>query len=95
MRSITERELTRYDLAVRAWAVFDPRAARAAKKSDRQRYAYVKGLFHEIGFRGHQLELRTRLFLHYQIAESILFLEHSPAKRLKLLKLRHDFLTRR
>jgi AcrR family transcriptional regulator len=95
MRSITERELTRYDLAVRAWAVFDPRAAGAAKQSDEQRYAYVKGLFHEIGFRGSPLELRTRLFMHYQIAEPILFLKHSAAERRKLLKLRHEFLTRR
>ena len=33
------------------------------RKADKQRFEYVKEIFHDIGFRGAELEMRTRVFL--------------------------------
>jgi AcrR family transcriptional regulator len=94
MVSVTQRELGRYDLAVRAWAVFDKRAAKTVGEIDKSRLAYVKELFSELGFRGRSLEMRARAFVYYQVAEPMMLLPADRTERIRLLELRHDLLTR-
>ncbi|MGI9521464.1 MAG: TetR/AcrR family transcriptional regulator [Hyphomicrobiaceae bacterium] len=65
MRVIHEEQLARYDVAVRAWAAQEEAVARGVAKVDRQRFEYVREIFREMGHRGADLEMRTRIFVVY------------------------------
>jgi AcrR family transcriptional regulator len=95
MEAIQEQDAARYETAMRAWAVFDKRAATAVKKVDEQRLAFLKALFREMGFGRRQAEIRARLFLHYEVAEPSIYLRTSKEEQPKLTTLRHKFLTER
>ena len=94
MESIVRDRLTRYDMAIRAWASHDPVAARSVKKVDEFRLGYVRSLFEEMGFKGEELEMRTRTFVVFYSLEPGLFAGISRKEQLKQLKLRHALLTR-
>lgn len=95
MEMVEERRLTRYDPAVRAWAVRDPRAARAVRRADRRRLGYVTDLFRKAGFPPDQADARARLFAVYLSADPIFFAPEPAARRRQLLRLRHRILTER
>ena len=69
MRLLKEERLARYDVAVRAWAAQELIFAEGVQQVDRQRFGYVRQIFHDMGFRGADLDTRTRLFVVYHIAE--------------------------
>ena len=78
---ILERELGRYDMAVRAWAAQDPKVARMVKKVDKTRFGVVRELLHEIGFEGPELEMRTRCFVAYLSLEGGLSVKQTKSER--------------
>ena len=89
---ILDYELTRYEIAMRQWALQDAGAARAVKKVNRLRLNYIRNAFSEIGFKGEALEMRTMLFTCYHSCEFLMFPEISRkpqreqiAKRIELL----------
>ena len=92
MLMILEHHLTKYDLAIRGWAAHDPIAAKAVRLVNRMRLDFVRSIFSEIGFRGRELEMRTRLFVGYHSWEQAMFDDLSKDERRKLLRLRHKLL---
>ena len=92
MLMILEHHLTKYDLAIRGWAAHDPIAAKAVRLVNRMRLDFVRSIFSDIGFRGRELEMRTRLFVCYHSWEQAMFGDLSKDERRKLLRLRHKLL---
>jgi AcrR family transcriptional regulator len=73
MEVVVDHDLARYDLAMRSWAEHEPRAARAIRRAYKLRLDFVRAAFAELGFKGDELEMRTRLFVCYQSWEKIAF----------------------
>jgi AcrR family transcriptional regulator len=95
MVMILDHDLTKYDLAIRDWAAHDAAAAKAVRLVNRMRLEFVRSIFSDLGFRGQQLEMRTRLFVCYQSWELAMFDDLSKEERRKLLRLRHKFFVAR
>jgi len=92
MVMILDHDLTKYDLAIRDWAAHDPAADKAVRLVYRMRLEFVRSIFSDIGFRGQQLEMRTRLFVCYHSWELAMFADLSREERRKFLRLRHKLL---
>ena len=92
---IHDYKLTRYEIAIRQWALQDREAARAVKKSNRLRLDFVRTAFSELGFKGEDLEIRTMLFVCYHSWEASMFREISRKRRRSQIAKRIDFLTRK
>ena len=92
MVMILDHDLTKYDLAIRDWAAHDDAAAKAIQRVYLMRLEFVRSIFFDLGFRGQQLEMRTRLFVCYQSWELAMFDDLSKDERRKLLRLRHKLL---
>ena len=92
---IHDYKLTRYEIAIRQWALQDREAARAVKKSNRLRLDFVRTAFAELGFKGEDLEIRTMLFVCYHSWESPMFREISRKRRREHIAKRIDILTRK
>jgi AcrR family transcriptional regulator len=91
---VVGRRRGRYDPAIRAWALHDPRAAAVVRRVDRKRFAYLKSLFRGMGFEEEEAEARSRLTLSYFVGDHILLLTEPPARRQRLLKRRFELLIR-
>ena len=89
-----EEELDKYELAMRAWADHDSEADKTVRAVYEKRTAFVRGFFTRLGFRGLDAEIRTRVMLCYLSWEPNMYPDESEARRLKLLKLQHELLTR-
>ena len=94
MRFLHRTRSARYDVAVRAWAAQEPEVARAVRRVDARRFDFVRRIFHDMGFRGAELDVRTRLFVVYHSLDEGMRLPSSGLKADKEIKLRHAFLTR-
>jgi len=57
------RKLTRHDIAIRAWAIEEPKIRSRVKRTDDFRLAYVRNLLTQIGFEEEAADFRARLFL--------------------------------
>ena len=90
---ILDYDLTRYEIAIRQWALQDAVAARAVRKVNRTRLDFVRGAFSELGFTGDDLDMRSMLFTCYQSWESPMFREISRKRRRELIARRIDLLT--
>jgi AcrR family transcriptional regulator len=95
MEILTLGEQARYEVAVRAWAGFDDVAAEVVRGADKQRIEWLRNIFHELGFRGNEAEMRARLFVYYQLAEPSVLWRESKSKRREIMRLRHRLLTSR
>ena len=95
LEQVTRQRIGRYDLAVRAWAIFDERAALAVERVDRIRYAYVEGLLRELGFGGLDLRVRARALLYCQVAEPTIRLGDSREERVAMLSHQVEVITTR
>ncbi len=94
MRLLHHEKMARYDVAVRAWAAQESSVAQEVRKVDKLRFAYIRQIFHEMGFRGADLDLRTRLFVGYHSSEPGIQLPPSGLGEDEEIKLRHAFFTR-
>jgi len=94
MKVLTEENLGRYDIAVRAWATHDNKVAKAVRKVDRQRFETVRGLFAAMGFVEPELDMRTRTFVVFFSLESAVYTKQSKRARLAAVESRHIWFTR-
>ena len=92
---ILERDLGRYDMAIRQWALNNARAARAVRQVNRIRADFVRSAFSELGFTGDDLDMRTMLFIGYHSTESTVFREITRKRRRELIAKRMKLLTSR
>ena len=90
---ILDYELTRYDIAIRQWALQDAGAARAVRKVNRLRLNFIRNAFSEMGFKGEDLEMRTMLFTCYHSLEFPMFPEISRKLRREQIAKRIELLT--
>lgn len=93
MVAILENDLAKYELAIRSWAAHDPAADKVLRRVYADRMEFARQMFSELGFRGRELEMRTRLFLCYDTWDQATFDDLSKDERRQLLRLRHKFLT--
>jgi AcrR family transcriptional regulator len=94
VEAVFSEDLGRYDLVMRAWAARQPEVAAVVKRVDEQRFAFIRSLFSEIGFRGQDLETRTRVFVCYMAGEHVTFVKESKEKQRKQTEARLAFFTR-
>lgn len=93
MEMVHDYELTRYEMAIRQWALLDKGAARAAKKVNRIRLDFFRTALSELGFVGDDLEMRAMLFVCYHSWEASMFPEISRKRRRALIATRIELLT--
>lgn len=90
---LIEKDICRYELAIRGWVQIHPVLIPLLEKIDLWRFEYVADLFKEIGFTGDELEMRVRTFLVFYALETSLYPNQSVEDRLTSLMLRHQCLT--
>ena len=88
-------DLTRYEIAIRQWALRDSTAARAVRKVNRLRLEFIRSAFHELGFEGDDAEMRAMLFVCYQTWEAAMFRDISRKRRRQMIAKRVKLLTSR
>ena len=94
MRLINRKQLSKYDVAVRAWGSRDPIVARGVREADRIRFEFVREIFRDMGFRGPDLDLRTRLFVVFQSSYGAVQLPASGLDADEEIRLQHEFFIR-
>ena len=92
---VLEHDLSGYDRSFRTWASFDPEVARRFRKVILMRLDYIRAAFTELGFEGEELEMRTRVFVGYEMAQPTLFGHTSKKKLQELIPTRIAMITRR
>jgi AcrR family transcriptional regulator len=95
MLMILDHDLTRYEVAMRAWAEEDSAIARRVRQVYRQRLNFLEEIFRDLGFEGDDLEMRTRLFTCYHTWERPMFSKESKKSLRKLIRKRVDLLARK
>ena len=95
METLQRKKFVKYDVAVRSLAVLEPQAAKIVRKVDQFRLNYLRSLFSEMGFKGDELEMRTRTFVIYSSFQRGLFVNLTDKKEKELLKLRHELFIRK
>ena len=91
---IWEHDLARFDLPFQAWAQKDPKVLARVLHVYDQRLSWIRQMFRELGFKGADLEMRTRLFVGYHSWERTAFPHQSKAQAKRLIKRRIDLLVR-
>ena len=82
-----------YDTAIRAWAIHDGLAQEVVKEADSIRLGFIRSQFEKIGFKGLDLENRSRLFLYYAMTEPAFFDPPDEETERNLDHVRLNFLT--
>jgi len=88
MERVQTEGLSQHDPAIRAWALYDPDAARVVRRVDRKRLRAVADLFREAGFSEQQAVARARLLAVYLMGDPVVFVPEPAAARRKLARLR-------
>ncbi len=91
---VSRDDLVRYDLVMRAWATHEPEVARIVKSVDRTRFEFVRRQFQRLGYRGRELDVRTRAFVVTASLWPVINRDESRKLRLKRLRAVLDLLTR-
>ena len=90
---IVNGDLAGFDLAVRAWAHFDRKAAKAVREVDYRRTQFLSTLFNAAGFNDSESQLRARLMYHDILGEGTAFDRQSRAQQLAVLDRKVEILT--
>ena len=90
---IADGNLNQHDYAIRRWGAFDPMAAKAVRRVDENRLAYVRELFLDMGFTDCDADLRSRMSYYYVIGEQVAGLDQTPQSRGMHTVARHSLLT--
>jgi AcrR family transcriptional regulator len=93
MQFIVINDLTRHDIAVRAWALMEPEVAYIVEKTDKRRLAFIRILFAEMGFDENEQEMRARTLVTFHAMEHGLLIKKTEEDRLEMLRLRHAMFT--
>lgn len=83
LADITGRERARYDIAVRAWAQADKKAARAVRDVDERRLEFLEALLRDLGIAGAEAESRARMLYYYMLGEATAFNRQSRRQRIE------------
>ena len=83
MNMVFVDNLTRHDLAIRSWAIADPKLRPLVKRTDNHRIEYLNMLFRGIGFDQDDADLRARVFLGEAAWEAALFEKMTKKRRAK------------
>ena len=89
---IIQQDLTRYDVAVRAWAAQESAVAAVVRQVDKERLGILRELFFELGFRGAELEMTTRTFVTYYSLEQSILVRQSKRDRMREARSRIEML---
>ena len=92
MEMVFVEQLTRHDLAIRSWAIEEPKLRRLVKRTDDYRLSYLQRLFRGIGFDKDGADLRSRVFLGEAAWEAALFETMTKSQRQKKAKAFFDLL---
>jgi AcrR family transcriptional regulator len=92
---LVDFDLTRFELAIRQWAVKDPTAARTVRQANKMRMEFVGQALSELGFKGDDLDMRTRVYVCYQTWELAMYQNLSKARRKKLIAKQVDMLIKK
>jgi len=87
-------DLTRYDIAIRTWALMEPQIAHIVRKVDKRRLDFIRALFAEMGFEGKELEMRSRTLVAFHAMEHGLLIKNTQRDRIDMMTLRHAMFTR-
>jgi AcrR family transcriptional regulator len=90
---VNREDLARYDLVMRSWATHEPEVARIVESVDRTRLDFVGRLFRQLGYRGNDLDLRTRLFVVSSSMWSVINRDEDKDLRIRRLSAVLDILT--
>jgi hypothetical protein len=71
----------RIELAIRAWARRDEMARQAVDEADASRIGYHAQVFSALGFSLQEARMRAFMLYSYEVAESILHRQGTPAQR--------------
>ena len=71
----------RIELAIRAWARRDAMARQAVDEADASRIGYIAQVFSSLGFSIAEARARAFLLYAYEVAESVLRQQGSPAQK--------------
>ena len=89
---VRKHNLAKYDLAIRTWAKHDALAKNAVNRVNKHRIVFIRSTFAKLGFKGEELEMRTKLFVCFTTFELPMFgnvrqdrWEKQLKRRLKLL----------
>ena len=91
---MTRKNYGRYDIVMRAWAQNEPNVAPIVEQVDRARHATVRRAFAKHGFRGEELEMRTRIFVGFFSIELGLLPRETQNQRRRRLKGKIRFFTK-
>ena len=83
MEMVFVGQLTRHDLAIRTWAIAEPKLQKLVKRTDDHRLNYLRKLFRGIGFDKDGADLRARVFLGEAAWEAALFEKMTKPQREK------------
>lgn len=89
MLGVQKLKLSRRELMIRALALEFPSLAASVASVDRTRSEKVSGLFHEMGFRGDDLQMRTHAFVTVTSLDGLVASGLSEAQCERQLRLRH------
>jgi AcrR family transcriptional regulator len=92
---VVRDDLTRFDLVMRSWATHEPDVGRIVEEVDSTRLDFVRRLFRQLGYRGRDLDTRTRLFVISTSFWSSIYRNEDRDLRLKRLQAVLDILTQR
>jgi AcrR family transcriptional regulator len=93
-RMIWEQDLGKFDLPFRAWAQGNPGILARVNRVYDRRLSFLRQILRELGFKGAELEMRSRLFVCYHSWERTTFPEWSKEKARRLIKRRVAFFLR-
>lgn len=94
MQLLQGENLARYDIAIRAWAMQETEVSEGVENVDALRFEYVQSIFRDMGFRGRELDVRTRIFVVFHSTCAGMRLPPSRQQTHKEIALQHAFFTR-
>ena len=93
MLFITHKQLAKHDFAIQALAQSEIDVFAEVKKVLKRRISFVSSLFYNMGFRGVDLEFRSRVTVMFMIQEQNTLLKESREKQLKRIQVAHALFT--
>ena len=90
---ITKNQLARYDSSIRALAHNEPKLTKRIQNIFESRIQYVSSLFADMGCKGADLEMRSRITVMFMSQEQNILHTKTIKEQLKLIKKAHAMLS--